>query len=205
MFECIKKRLSPKPPAHTPVAENGEDGYFAPIWGFVCPHNKKQPGAVSFDRKYSEFIYGQIMIPEIGAPWNTRPYGPGVMNQLQDAVNPLVKHHKVNAIILPHGNAFNKKANGFEVYYLEGDMLSKKYADEIIAAFKEKYPDRKCRGAKVSRYKSRGYWNMVGAKRAGAKIVILSELFFIDNLKDWLSPEEQAAFWRETLDINHID
>ena len=197
---CIKKFFSPKPPAPSPIAEHGDPDYFEPVWGIINPHLKNKPGAVSHDRKYSEYIYGAIMIPEINKPWDTRDNG-GVSG----AVKRLVKNYKINASLEPHYNAFNRKAKGFEILVLKGDKLSEKYAKMFLDAFADKYPERANRGIKRIGYGGRGYNNLVAAKRAGAKIALLSEMFFGDNINDWLEPIEQGTFWRDQLAVSDID
>lgn len=199
----IKKKFAPKPPPPTPIKEHGTPGYFEPVWGMINPHLKNKPGATSYDGKYSEYMYGAIMIPVIGVCWDTRDHG-GVYG----AVKRLVENYKINASLEPHYNAFNRKARGFEILALKGDKLSIKFALMCIELFESKYPNRKKRhgdGVKLISYGDRGYNNLVAAKRAGVKVALLSELFFGDNPNDWLDPKEQAAFWREALDINHID
>lgn len=190
-MKCLKKFFSP---AHTPIKEHGQDGYLNPVWGVIIGHTKKAQGAISHDKKYTEYMYGAIAAPEINVPWETRDKG-GVFG----AASTLIKNYSINCLIEIHGNAFNSRAEGYEILIIKGDALSRKYAENFLLAFKKKYPDRVYRGVKEIAHGGRGYNNLVAMKRAGAKVALLTEIFFIDNASDWLAPIEQGKFWREQL------
>ena len=181
--------------------EIGQQKHFVPKWGMVCGHTKANQGLTYTvgDSVYTEYIYGTIMIPHCYVPWNTREEKGSVKSQLARSVDSLVKHQGVNATIEIHQNAFNGKARGFEIWYLDGDELSRSYAEEFVFQFGEQFFTRRNRGAKKARRSDRAYHNLIGAKLGGAKVALLAEMFFGDNENDYMSPNTQASFWRSVL------
>lgn len=184
----------------TPPRDNhngyGEGKDFIPNWGIIIPHEKRAPGATSYNGKYSEYIYGMIMAQGIGLPYKTRDNG-GVYGAAKKLVS-----EGVNATLEPHYNAYNGKAKGFEILVLKNDSLSAHYARLFIDDFKLEFPNRVARGDNGIKWISkgdRGYYNLINAKSAGAKVVLLSELFFGDNESDFLRTDEQSHFWRSQL------
>lgn len=172
------------------------DRPFTPQWGIIIPHTMKAQGAVTYDGIYTEYVYGTIMIPMIGVPFAKRDEN-GVYGAAKD-----LRSVKVNATIEPHFNAFNGRAAGAEILILREDGLSRHYAELFLDIFKETYPSRKIRGVKEVGPRDRGYSNLLNSKKVGMEVAILSELFFGDNPKDFLLPEDQATYWRDCLDSN---
>lgn len=172
----------------------GEGLDFIPHWGIIIPHTEKRPGALSFDGRYSEYVYAGIMSTKIGLPL----YHANSPESLAETF----KHLGVNASIEPHFNAFNGGVKGAEILVLHNDIKSEYFARLFMEYFVEKYPTRKLRhgnGIKYLKHGDRGFRNLNKAKSSGMKVAVLSELFFGDNGEDWLSPEDQAVFWRECV------
>lgn len=186
MFDCFKKGYD----------YGGEE--FIPEWGLIIPHTEKRKGALSYDGKYSEYVYGSIMAGMINIPHATRNYG-GVFS----AAKSLFKQG-CNCSLEPHYNAYNGQAHGAEILVMKGDDLSAKYARLIMDDFSSKFPKRRLRhdnGIKWLRKGDRGYNNLKEAKSAGMEVALLSELFFGDNPKDFIKPSAQAQFLRQHIDM----
>lgn len=110
-----------------------------------------------------------------------------------------------NASLESHRNAFNGKAKGFEVLVLRGDETSKRYAQILMGIFGKHYPDRTYRRIKELRYGEGGYKNLRTARDLGFKVAILPELFFIDNEKEWITPEDLAKIYDEFFEATAQD
>ena len=189
-------RKKPKPGVEDGVKDPVTQKEFKYNWGFIVPHTKRAGGAVSREKGINEYEYGLKLVKLLKWPWDTRDKG-GVFGAASR-----LRKKGVNATIEPHKNAFNGKAHGFELLVMKGDDLSGEVARHICEAFQEKYPNRKLRydnGIKWSKPGDRGYGNLKAAKDAGIDVVILSESFFIDNPKEWITHQEMAKFWRDVL------
>lgn len=187
MFNCLKKDYS-KPSKE--YGSHGDGENFKPIWGYIVPHTKDAQGAETPDNKWSEYKHGQAVAVKnaVVIPWDDRDNG-GVSGAVKRLVS-----KGVNATWEGHLNAYRGDTAGMEILYIHGDDLSKHYAELIIDAFRIRYPDRNIRGLKAKRKGDRGYNNLRDAKRSGADVALLGELFFIDNPDDYLSPDEVAEF-----------
>lgn len=184
-----------------PVNDYGRGADFIPLWGIIVPHERKAQGARTHSSVYPpvyEYGYGLQLATYLSdrIPHKTRDSAGvyGAAKALLDI--------GCNATLEPHCNAFNGKAEGYEILVMAGDSLSKEYALNIISAFQTKYPERRKRqgdGVKEVKKGERGYYNLKNAKDAGVEVALLSELFFIDNIKDFMQPLEMSNFLREVL------
>ena len=162
-------------------------------WGIIIPHTFKGKGAYSANKKHNEYDYASQMADLINhIPHRFRDSG-GVKGACES-----LKLNDCNASLEPHLNAYNNKAQGYEILVLKGDSRSKRVAELILEQFGEKYPDRRNRGVKEIEKGDRGYWNLKTAKNY-MDIALLSEMFFIDNPDEWITPAEMAKFWKEVL------
>ena len=164
---------------------------FTPNWGCVVCHDRNAQGADAYNNCYTEYIYGIVLAKYLNIPYFTKSN-----YDTRYIVKSMIKKNKVNCIIEPHYNAFNGKTEGAEVLVLKGDRLSEKYAELLLSMFKDKYPNRRVRGIRLISRKDRGYKNLKDSKGAGAKVAILTELFFGDNFSDFMPPSEQAELLR---------
>lgn len=190
MLDCFKRNY------HKPSREYGSHGegeQFKPSWGIIVPHTEKAGGADTPDGKWNEYKYGLHMAKSIDRPHATRDNG-GVLAAARS-----LKEQGCNCSLEPHKNAYNSRANGYEILILKGDSLSKQYAELFLDAFAQKYPARRNRGVKEMTKGGRGYRNLIDAKRGGMEVALLSEMFFIDNNSDWLPPHVMANFWSNNL------
>lgn len=185
MFDCLKK----DPPARG-YGEGSDTVYKV---GFIIPHTTTAPGASSFDGQYNENNYARIFVPTLDLPFSLRD-GQGVSGAAAD-----LRSEGCNFSIEPHYNSYNSLVSGMELLVRYEDQESIEAAEKIIATFKAMYPDRTIRGIKKLKKRGRGRGNLDAAARKGMKVQILSELFFGDNPKDWMSPKDQADFWRAAL------
>jgi len=193
MFDCFKKDYS-KPSRD--YGSHGEGEPFTPKWGYVVPHTEKAQGAEAPDGKWSEYKHGlSVAVTNSNfIPWDDRNNG-GVSG----AVSRLISDKKINSTWEDHRNAFDGRVGGVEVLCIRGDSLSKHYAEMILDAFHETFPDRNIRGVKEMKKGGRGYGNLLASKKAGADVALLGELFFIDNPKDFIEVEKIAKFLRRVL------
>lgn len=164
------------------------------VWGLVRPHTKKAQGAVGSD-KTTEYSYWFNMWTHLAKdiPFSNRDQG-----GLKGAYARLAKKG-VTASVESHKNAFNKQAKGYEVLIIDGDAVSRKYAKKYIGLMKNHFPSRVNRGIKTVKNGQRGYANLIAAKNAGMKIALLTEDFFIDNRREWISPKALAKVYDELL------
>ena len=173
-------------------------------WGFVVPHTKKAAGAVlkitikgKSKVQDQEYFYAMDVIDELasklGVTKATRDEG-----GLKGAFSWL-NIEGCNASIEPHLNAFNTKAEGYEVLILDGDSTSEVYAKELLALFGEMFPKRVNRGIKRIKAGGRGFSNLMAAKEKGMKVALLTELFFIDNPKEFISRGDMVEFFNRFL------
>lgn len=201
MFNFLKrlyfKLVRVTTPAPTPGGYGDESGGvpFIPNWGIIVPHTKAAQGADSYNKKITEYIYGSMMVQQIGRPFATRDEG-GVFGAARSLAS-----RGVSASVETHYNAYNGLASGCEILVLEGDKLSEHYARLFVEDFALKFK-KKLRGDRGVVFVSkgdRGYANLIAAKDAGMKVAILSELFFGDNAEDFVDYGDQAMFWHNTL------
>lgn len=182
---------------HKPSREYGSHGegeQFKPVWGYMVPHEKDKPGAVSPDGKWSEYKYGESVATLLGLPWETRDEG-GVYGAAKRLVG-----RDCNCIFEDHKNAYTRTAGyGYELLILKGDNLSRRYAELILEEFERRYPARKNRGIKEMAKGGRGYQNLLNHKKAGAEVAILGEMFFIDKSREFIPPAEYVNFLKEVL------
>lgn len=193
-MKCLFKKKKPVYESH---GEKPSGSVSATIkWGIIIPHVKKAGGADTPDGKIDEYDYGLKMVDKLDMPYETRDSG-GVKGAAKR-----LKKRGVTASLEPHKNAYNGKAEGFEILVLASDSLSIEFAELIAEAFAKKFPDRKIRGRgglKKLKKGDRGAGNLIAAKKAGMKVALLSEAFFIDNPAEWIEPDVMAKFWTENL------
>lgn len=166
-------------------------------WGIIVPHTAEASGAMSPTKEWSEYEYG-LKLAYLLSPM---PHATRDNIGVYGAAKLLVKEG-CNCSIEPHLNAYNGIAEGFEILVLKDDSASLTEAIRIAKAFELMFPSRKMRargGVKSISPKDRGGSNLVSAKKAGMKVALLSEAFFIDNKTDWIPPLDMAAFWKEVL------
>lgn len=192
MFDCFKKDYS-KP--SKPVGSHGEGESLKLKWGYIVPHTKSAQGAETPDNLTSEYKYG-LSVAVTNADsilWDDRNDG-GVKGAVKRLVG-----KGVNATFEDHKNAYNGKVGGAEILIIKGDSLSKHYAELILDAYALKYPNRNIRGVKEMKKGGRGYNNLLAAKKAGADVALLGEMFFIDNPADFIPVNTYANFIKEVL------
>lgn len=171
---------------------------FTPNWGIIIPHTRGKKGARRITKSgvVNEYDYGILEAKASEFAYETRD-DKGVKGA---ALNLFMKG--CNASLEPHKNAFNTKVSGFQILVIEDDTLSYFHALRLSKAFAEKYPHRRVRyenGVLELKKQDRGYNNLSAAKDHGMVVALLTEMFFIDNLADWMEPEEMGTFWRENL------
>ena len=200
LFRKIKRWFTP---AHKPSRPYGSHGsplpVFKPIWGICLPHYSFDGGAETNDNKWSEYTYAGYMnslSSIVNHPVDNRNFGDvkGAAKRL------LIKG--CNCYIEQHKDAYNHNVGGFSFLYIKGDSLSKKYASIFRDEFKKAFPDRNPRysnGLKALEKGDDGFWNLSTAKKQGMEVAILAEDFFIDNDKEWISPEVSRKFWDSVL------
>ena len=162
-------------------------------WGVIVPHTEKAKGA--YGNNTNEYDYGLKLAKAIGLPYETRDAG-GV-----GGATKRLKARGVTATLEPHKNAYNGKAKGYEILILKGDERSKIEALHFIKLFEDKYPNRYKRngnGIKEVSKGDRGYYNLTAARQY-MQVALLSEMFFIDNPHDYLSPFVMGEFWKKAL------
>jgi hypothetical protein len=180
----FKPKLSP-----APSIGYGEGEDLILKWGVIVPHTRRAPGASSWDGKYNEYVYGNLLANQLDLPYATRDEG-GVAG----AASALARAG-VTASLEPHYNAYNGRAHGAEILVMEGDEISYMYAERMLEEFAEVFPSRRIRGVKEIGRGGRGYNNLRLARKH-MKVALLSEMFFGDNREDWLPVEDQAKFWK---------
>ena len=194
-MKCFKKDYR-KPSRDYGSHGTGES--FKPVWGYVVAHGEGSDlGCFSHDKKWSETTHGEAVAVLTELPWEDRKEGRGVSGACRN-----LKKMGCNASWEDHRNAYKYpkvKAEGYEILYLAGDELSKKYAEIILEEFARRYPGRKNRGLKAIKKGGRGYRNLLAAKKAGMDVALLGELFFLDNPRDFLSPKAVAEFLKDVL------
>ena len=189
MWNWLKRLFKRKP---KPVNDYGDGEKFTPKWGIIVPHTEKAQGAQN-QNGVSEFLYGTALVKVMSFFYALRG-AKGVFG----AAKALLQAG-CNSSLEPHLNAYNTQVGGYEILYLKGDSLSKQYAELILDMFEAEYPDRKRRGLKAVEKGDRGAGNLIAAKKAGMKVALLSELFFIDNPNEWIPPNEMALFLTKAL------
>lgn len=171
------------------------------LWGFVVPHTKADRGAVLKSALgkvvETEYDYGaetiRLISNDLPVTKATRDGG-----GLKGAYGWL-KIEGAKFSIEPHLNAFNTIAKGYCVLVLKGDTKSEKVARQLLAKFSEKYPDRQNRGIRFVKSGDRGALNLITAKDNGMEVALLTEMFFIDNLSDYISTKEMSKFFIDFL------
>jgi len=99
-----------------------------------------------------------------------------------------------NEIISMHCNSYNSRAMGFEVWYLDGVIESKRFAERTVAAMALEFPDHINRGIKKGTKHSRAYGVLDAGRDHGVRKTILVEWYFIDVESDFITPEKIGAF-----------
>lgn len=174
-------------------------------WGFVVPHTKKAIGAVLKDKEgkviQTENAYGaevcNAVSRQLGCPVGTRDAG-GL-----DGAYGWLNIEGCKFSIEPHLNAFNTKAEGFEVLVIDGDLKSEFIARKVLTMFSKRYPNRVNRGIKKVRAGQNGFKNLEVARKNGMEVALLTEMFFIDNEKEYMGTAEMAGFFIDF--INSFD
>jgi len=198
MWEWIKKYIFRIKKPKEPVSIGyGEAEPFKFVWGIIVPHTLKSGGASSRTHKINEYKFClKMVLFMVRKVWyETRDIG-GVYGAAER-----LSKKGVNASLELHKNAYNKKAYGFEVLYLDGDQTSKEEALKLVEEFKRVFPTHRIRrgnGLLPIKKGGRGYNNLKNAKKF-FNVSLLVESFFIDNDNDWISPEEMASFWDDFL------
>lgn len=164
-------------------------------WGYIVAHTKATGGAVGIKsgKKFSEYEYSKevALLNKTVIPYATRDTG-GVR-----AAATKLKKVGATASIEFHLNSYNKQVRGAEILVQAGDSASYEAAENLLEAFKVAYPDHTIRGVKVKKKGDRGWYNLEQARRAGMKIRILTEFFFIDS--EYIEANAMAAFLRKNL------
>lgn len=166
-------------------------------WGRVICHTSASQGAntilhgqVITENAYCKGIY-QLM--KIFTPVGNRDLG-----GIKGAYDALAKKG-CNATLEFHLNAFNTKAEGYEVLILKGDTTSRIYAEALLDMMEEKYPDRVRRGIREVEYGQGGYKNLKTSRDNGSLVAILPELFFLDNPDEFINAQELAGLMDDFL------
>lgn len=167
---------------------------FEPLkWGIIVPHTSKAKGAQGSGT--NEYDYGLELANCLK---NKFHFATRDKAGVKGAALELYKKG-VRASLEPHLNAYDGKAKGYEILILKGDETSKRYASHFLKAFAAKYPNRVNRGIKEMEKGERGAGNLLAAKSAGMEVVLLSEMFFIDNPHEFIKPIYMADFWSNNL------
>lgn len=164
-------------------------------WGIIIPHTAKAQGAESPSGE-SEYHYALQMFTGSALPRRTRDEG-GVYGAAKDLVK-----LGCNCTLEPHLNAYNGRAQGFEILVLEGDKASIAEAKRIAYEFGNSFSNHLLRGdggVKVISKSDRGGSNLASSKSAGAKVALLSEAFFLDNTSDYIDKTLMKLFWERVL------
>lgn len=100
-------------------------------------------------------------------------------------------------ILSLHCNSYNGQAKGFEVWYLDGVIESKRLAERVIRDMVEEFPGHTNRGTKKGSRGSRAYGVLDAGRDAGVRATVLVEWYFLDNESDFISPERLGAFLKK--------
>ena len=146
-------------------------------------HTKKAQGACSDEYQVSEYEYFNKLKPFLNSDIAKGNRDSGLLN----GYKMLKSQGEAIGSLEFHLNAFNKKANGYEVLVLKGDDKSYWEAKRFLALMAIYFPEKRSRGIKEISYRGRGYKNLTASKRAGFEISLLTEVFFIDNARDYIS------------------
>jgi len=162
-------------------------------WGYIVPHTKATGGATNGDGSLREYDYGLTVakLNRAAIPFDTRDSG-GV----KGAAKRLIKVG-ATASIEAHLNSYNKKVKGAEILVMKGDAASIEAAENLLAAFALAFPSHTIRGVKKKRKGDRGFYNLNQARKAGMKIRLLTEFFFIDS--EFISEKDMADFLADNL------
>ena len=190
-FFRFLKRLFSKPVSN----DYGSGPVEKLTWGYVVCHTRKDKGATNGQavNRLTEYDYSLSVARLLRGviPYATRDDG-GVYQACRK-----LKKVGCNASIEFHLNAFDSSVNGAEILVIADDEASIEVAQNILDAFKMRFPDRKIRGVKEKRSGKRGRRNLDDAKDAGMRVRILTELFFIDS--EFIDEKIMADFLKKTL------
>ncbi len=185
------------------VATPAPTGPISLKWGFVVPHTKAKAGAVLKNSQgkvlEQEYFYGKEMLQLLKAKLPELTVATRDEGGLAGAYGWL-NIEGCTASIEPHLNAYNKKAQGYEVLVLKGDELSARYAKELIYLYKALYPNKVDRKVKYVSAGDRGFSNLYEAKKKGMQVALLTELFFIDSAFDYVPKPDMADFFYRFLE-----
>ncbi len=212
-MKCFKKdyvKPVELPPIDGEVAErNGKTG-------LLIGHNERDKGANNrewyfkyeeYDEEYDDFVRhydldGDRLLEEYelnletaklsGLTFATRDDGRGRRGAAED----LAEADCTEAISM-HCNNYNGVANGFEFWYLDGVIESKRFAEKLHKAYKAEYPhlvDRKVKRAKKG---SRPYGVLDALRDNGIRKCTLAEWYFLDVRSDFIPPEKLGAFLKK--------
>lgn len=193
LFRKLRRWHNRVTPAPKPVPIE-IDSTFKTVWGQIIPHEKHKSGANTWDKKLSEYVYGNLLVPLLKMLDADRT-GQGVYAAALELFN-----QGCTASIETHFNAGGGK--WIEILVLQGDKLSEMYARRLIKGYLEEYPERGVRGDNGIRWVTKGipgYYNLINAGKAGMKIKILTEFFFGDRESDYITPEIQAKIINKVL------
>ncbi|MBF31833.1 MAG: hypothetical protein Unbinned1322contig1000_26 [Prokaryotic dsDNA virus sp.] len=100
-------------------------------------------------------------------------------------------------IISMHCNSYNGEVPGYEFWYLDGCIESKRFAQELHDAFKKKFPNHVSRGIKKAKRGSRAYGVLDACRDHGVRRCALAEWYFLDVESDFIPPEKIGEFLKE--------
>jgi len=213
VFNCFKKDYV-KPTEEPPL--EGDDSSTRRKTGLLIGHSFNDKGAsnsewyvknVEYDPTYDEYVKeydmdGDRVLEEYelnlkAATISTLTYATrddgrgrrGACEELAEA--------DCTEIVSMHCNSYNGGARGFEVWYLDGVIESKRFAQKFYDAFMEQFPETIGRGLKKGHKRSRAYGVLDAGRDYGIRKTILVEYYFLDVRADFIPPEEIGKFLRK--------
>ena len=190
MFGCFKKRKLKK------EIEQRSDFFPERTVCLIVPHEARKPGAWSPQLGASEYKYMELFLNgPLSDEFRQKDVdchviyrdGVGISGAYKKALS-----LKPALIMEWHFNAYNGKANGFEILYKPDLQKEKDLANDILDVFKHVLGSKN-RGLKViSKKGERGFYNVSQTSKIPS---ILLEPFFGDNKKD------AANFDEKKLDV----
>jgi len=99
--------------------------------------------------------------------------------------------------IAMHCNQYNGKVPGYEFWYLDGVIESKRFTQNLHDRFKEAFPEATSRGIKRAKKGSRPYGVLDAFRDHGIRSCSLAEWYFLDVKSDFIPPEEIGRFLRK--------
>lgn len=214
MFDCFKKEPVTVPTLEEPI--DGEDAQRAGKTGLLVGHSERDKGAnnrkwyvthTTWDAEYEEWVEhydldGNEILAEYELnlasakiselEYATRDDGRGrrgAAEQLAEA--------DCTEIISMHCNSYNGKVPGFEVWYLDGVIESKRFAQDLHDAFMKEFPNAVDRGIKKAKKGSRAYGVLDACRDHGVRKTALAEWYFLDVESDFISPERIGKFLKK--------